>query len=190
MRGKLEGIMDIYNRKPKIFLIGGKARHGKDTIASYLKECYSDKKVIYSRASKYIKYYAMEMSGWNGSEEDKPRELLQKLGTDIIREKLGKGDMLIQRQIDDLEIYSYFYDVILVPDVKFPIEIESVKERFDNVVTIFVNRINFESPLTKEQQEHITETALSEYKDFDYYITNDTLEKLKEDVYKIYEEEK
>lgn len=182
--------MDAYKRKPKIYLIAGKARHGKDTIASYLKEFYKDKKVIYSRASKYIKYFAMEMTGWTGTEEDKPRELLQQLGTDIIREKLGKTDMLIQRQIDDLEIYSYFYDVIIVPDVKFPDEIESVKKKFANVVTIKVERINFESPLTDSQQKHITETALDGYDEFDYYLVNDTLDKLKEDVYKIYEEEK
>jgi guanylate kinase len=30
---------------------------------------------------------------------------------------------------------------------------------------------------------------MDSYEDFDYEITNDTLEKLKEDVYKIYQEE-
>ena len=44
------------------------------------------KKVIFSRAGKYIKFYAMEITGWDGSEESKPRELLQTLGTDVIRE--------------------------------------------------------------------------------------------------------
>lgn len=183
--------MEIVNKKPTIYLISGHARHGKDTTAGYLKEFYEadSKKVIYSRAGKYIKFYAMEMTDWDGSEEDKPRELLQTLGTDVIRQKLNKSEMFIQRQLDDLEIYSYFYDAIIVPDIRLPREIDSVKEKFDNVVTIKVKRINFDTDLTSREQKHLTETAMDNYEDFDYTIINDTLDKLKEDVYKIYKEE-
>ena len=46
------------------------------------------------------------MYDWDGSEETKPRELLQKLGTDVIRNKLDKAEMFIKRQVDDIEIYS------------------------------------------------------------------------------------
>mgnify|MGYP000196650868 FL=1 len=182
--------MEIINKKPTIYLLSGKARNGKDTIAGFLKKFYEadGKKVIYSRAGKYIRYYAIEMTGWDGSEETKPRDLLQELGTEVIRNKLNKKEMFIQRQLDDIEIYSYFYDAIIVPDIRLPREIDSVKEKFDNVVTIEVNRINFDSSLTGNQKKHITETAMDNYKDFDYIVTNDTLEKLEEDIYKIYRE--
>ena len=85
--------MDIEFRNPKIYLIGGKAKHGKDTFSSFLKEVYENKgkKIIVTQYSKYIKYYAREMTGWDLSEETKPRELLQKLGTDIIRTVKGIG---------------------------------------------------------------------------------------------------
>lgn len=183
--------MEITNKNPKIYLLSGKARHGKDTTAEFLKKFYENdgKKVIYSRAGKYIKYYAMEMTDWDGSEEAKPRELLQSLGTDIIRKKLNKADMFIQRQLDDIEIYSYFYDAIIVPDIRLPKEIESVKEKFNNVVTIHINRINFETELKTNEQKHITETAMDNYKNYDYEITNNTLEELEKDIYKIYKEE-
>ena len=182
--------MEIINKKPTIYLLSGKARNGKDTIAGFLKKFYEadGKKVIYSRAGKYIRYYAIEMTGWDGSEETKPRDLLQELGTEVIRNKLNKKEMFIQRQLDDIEVYSYFYDAIIVPDIRLPREIDSVKEKFDNVVTIEVNRINFDSSLTGNQKKHITETAMDNYKDFDYIVTNDTLEKLEEDIYKIYRE--
>lgn len=182
--------MEIISKKPTIYLLSGKARNGKDTIAGFLKKFYEadGKKVIYSRAGKYIRYYAIEMTGWDGSEETKPRDLLQELGTEVIRNKLNKKEMFIQRQLDDIEIYSYFYDAIIVPDIRLPREIDSVKEKFDNVVTIEVNRINFDSSLTGNQKKHITETAMDNYKDFDYIVTNDTLEKLEEDIYKIYRE--
>lgn len=183
--------MEIVNRKPKIYLLSGKARHGKDTIAGYLKKFYENdgKKVILSRAGKYIKFYAMEMTGWDGSEDTKPRQLLQELGTEVIRKELNKAEMLIERQLDDMEIYSYFYDAIIVPDIRLPREIESVKEKFDNVVTIKVNRINFESNLTGNEQKHLTETAMDSYDDYDYVVTNDTLDKLEKDIYNIYKEE-
>lgn len=182
--------MDIENKNPKIYLICGKARNGKDTVAGFLKKFYenNNKKVIYSRAGKYIKFYAMEMTDWNGSEENKPRELLQKLGTDIIRNKLNKSEMFIERQLDDIEIYSYFYDAIIVPDIRLPREIDSVREKFKNVIVIKVNRINFETDLDNSEQKHITETAMDNYDKIDYSIINDTIEDLEKDIYKIYKE--
>ena len=163
--------MNIENKKPKIYLICGRARHGKDTIAG-----------------KYIKFYAMEMTDWDGSEESKPRKLLQELGTDVIRNKLNKAEMFIERQLDDIEIYSYFYDAIIVPDIRLPREIDSVREKFDNVVVIKVERINFETSLDSKEQAHVTEIAMDNYNDVDYIVTNDTLDKLEKDIYDIYKE--
>ena len=111
--------IEVKFRDPIIFLFTGKARHGKDTAASFLKDCFEkdNKKVIFSQYAKYIKFYCKEMYGWDGSEETKPRELLQKLGTEVIRNKLNKAEMFIERQVDDIEIYSYFYDAIMVSDM-------------------------------------------------------------------------
>ena len=60
-------------RNPDIYLICGKAKHGKDTFSAYLKEVYesNSKKVVITQLSKYIKYYAREVTGWNLTEEDK-----------------------------------------------------------------------------------------------------------------------
>ena len=183
--------MEFKKRNPKIFVISGKANSGKDTTAEIIDNQIMLKglKVVNLQISSYIKMYASKISGWDGSEETKPRTLLQELGTDVIRNKLNKAEMFIDRQIDDIEIYSYFYDAIIVPDIRLPREIDSIKEKFDNVVTIKVERINFETNLSGKEQKHSTETAMDSYEDFDYEITNDTLEKLKEDVYKIYQEE-
>ena len=98
--------------------------------------------------------------------------------------------MFITRQLDDIEIYSYFYDAIIVPDIRLPREIDSVREKFDNVIVIKVNRINFETSLDTKEQAHVTETAMDNYDKIDYVVTNDTLEKLEKDIYKIYKETK
>ena len=113
---------------------------------------------------------------------------LQELGTDVIRNKLNKAEMFIERQLDDIEIYSYFYDAIIVPDIRLPREIDSVREKFDNVVVIKVERINFETSLDSKEQAHVTEVAMDNYNDVDYIVTNDTLDKLEKDIYDIYKE--
>ena len=172
----------------KLYLVAGKARHGKDTFSSYLKEVYEShgKKLIVTQLSKYIKYYAREMTGWNLTEEDKPRELLQQLGTSVIREKLGKDDLFIKRIIDEVDIFSCFYDAIVISDVRLKKEVDDLKEKFPDLIAIHINRPNFDNGLTEEQKKHKTEVDLDDYDKFDIRIVNTTLEKLKEDAEKIY----
>ena len=176
----------------KIFLICGASRHGKDTIGGFIEKYCNENsiKVCRTQISKYLKMYVKDYFGWDGSEETKPRTFLQKLGTDIIRNKLNKSEMFIQRQLDDIEIYSYFYDIVLVTDIRLPREIEAIKEKFDNVVVIRVNRINFDDGLTEEQRNHPIERAMDKYTEYDYIIENDTLEQLEKDVKTIYERNK
>lgn len=180
--------MDIEFKNPKIYLISGKARHGKDTLSGYIKKAYEDngKKVIVTQLSKYIKYYAREMTGWDLSEETKPREFLQKLGTDVIRIKLQKDDLFINRMKDDIEIFSYFYDAIIVSDVRFKKEIDGLRESFPELIAVNVFRPDFDNGLSEEQKQHKTEIDLDDYDKFDVRIINTTLEKLEEDAKNLY----
>ena len=175
-------------REVKLYLISGKARHGKDTFSGYLKEVYEEnnKKVIVTQLSKYIKYYAREMTGWNLTEEDKPRELLQNLGTNIIREQLGKEDLFIKRMIDDIDIFSCFYDAIIISDVRLKKEIDDLRESFPNLVSVNIFRPDFDNGLTEEQKKHKTEIDLDDYDKFNEQVINTTLEELKETARKIY----
>jgi TFIIF-interacting CTD phosphatase-like protein len=55
----------------------------------------------------------------------------------------------------------------------------------DKVTTIRVERLNYSSPLTLEQLNHISETDLDNF-DFDYYVIADNgLDKLEAEVKKI-----
>ncbi len=180
--------MEVEYKNPKIYLIGGKARHGKDTLSGYLKEAYEEegKKVIVTQLSKYIKYYAREMTGWDMSEETKPREFLQVLGTNVIREQLKKDDLFIKRMKDDIDIFSYFYDAIIVSDVRFKKEIDDLRKSFPSLIAVHINRPNFDNGLTEEQKKHKTEIDLDDYDKFDVKIENTTLEKLKESARNLY----
>ena len=180
--------MELRNKEAKVYLISGKARHGKDTFSGFLSDVYKEngKKVIVTQLSKYIKYYAREMTGWNLTEEDKPRELLQNLGTGIIREKLGKEDLFIKRMIDDIEIFSCFYDAVIISDVRLKKEIDDLRVAYPKLVSINIFRPNFDNGLTEEQKKHKTEIDLDDYDKFNEQVINTTLEELKETAEKIY----
>lgn len=180
--------MNMEFKNPKIFLMCGKAKHGKDTFSSYLKAVYEKKgkKVIITQLSKYIKYYAREITGWNLTEEDKPRELLQQLGTSLIRQKLNKDNLFIDRMIDDIEIFSYFYDVIIISDVRLEKEINDLRKAYPNLICVKIFRPNFDNGLTDEQKNHLTEIGLDNYNGFDVKIENTTLDKLRESTEKLY----
>ena len=174
----------------KIYLLAGKARSGKDTVGQMIKEYYEsqNKKVIKIGFSDYIKHYAMNISNWDGSEENKPRELLQKLGTDIIRSNID-DDFFINRTCQDILVYKSFFDVIIISDVRFPKEIDITKERFNNVYSIEVLRPNYTNELSEGEKQHITETALDNYDKYDYIISNDKdLDNLKQKIIKLIEE--
>ena len=63
--------MEIEKRNPKIFIISGKARHGKDTTAMYMNEIYTKKgkKILNISYASYIKEYAKKISNWDGSDD-------------------------------------------------------------------------------------------------------------------------
>ena len=182
--------MDVEFRNPTIYIISGKAKHGKDTFSAYLKDVYErhGKKVIITQLAKYIKYYAREMTGWDLSEETKPREFLQQLGTGVIRQTLKKDDLFIKRMIDDIEIFSYFYDVIIISDVRLKKEIYDLKKAYPNIKVIHIVRPDFDNGLTEEQKNHPTEKDLDDFNEFDIEVVNTTLEELEKSVKKIYTE--
>lgn len=176
----------------KIFLFSGKARHGKDSACEYMKQLLEkdNKSYIHTLYAKYIKDYAKEYFGWNGTEETKPRELLQKLGTDIIRKKLNKPNFHVDRICEDIEILSNYFDVFLISDARFPNEILTPIQKFgkDKVTAIKIIRTNFKSNLTPEEQQHESECALDNFKDFDYIIKASNLNELYFQLNKIYRE--
>ena len=114
---------------------------------------------------KNLKEYAKNILSWNGSESDKPRVFLQELGTDLIKNKIDEH-MLIKRVIEDIKVYSYFYDVIVISDARYIDEIELIKKEFNNVITIHINSNNC------ILNNHITETSLDNYNNYDYVIDN------------------
>lgn len=170
--------MEYVNRNPKIFVLSGKAKSGKNTVANIINEYYKDKCIQISFAH-YLKEYVKNISNWDGSEDDKPRDLLQSIGIDLIKNKINPN-LLIDRICDDIKVYSYFFDYIIITDARLVDEVEMLKNNFE-CVTIRITNLK-ENNLTIDQQNHITETDLDNYK-FDYVIENN--EYLKDNILKV-----
>ena len=167
----------------RIFLVAGKAGSGKNEVAKLIKEYYIYKleECAITSYSKYIKNFALELTDWDGTPANKPRDFMQKLG-DKIREK--DPYYFTSNMIKDMEIYEEYVKNLVVADVRMPEEIEEIKENYDEVYAIYVVNQFGSSKLTVEQQSHITETALEDYNEFDYTIANDTFESLHDKVFK------
>lgn len=169
----------------KIYLVAGKAGSGKGEVSKIISEYYNKngKKTVISEFSKYLKLYAKEILGWDG-DNPKPRDFLQDLGSKI-KTDMNMPFFLIERMIEDVKIYNLYADVLIISDVRMPLEIEELKKRFSNVCSIYVIN-NFEkSKLTDKQQNDITETALDNYDEFDYVIVNDDISNLENKVHEI-----
>lgn len=182
--------MEFVLRKPKIFIISGKANSGKDTTCELINNYVKLKELnsVNLQFSSYIKMYAKVISGWNGSEDTKPRALLQELGTEIIRNKID-NKFFIKRIIDDIKVYSYYCDVITISDARLPEEIDDIYNYFDNVYRINIRRDNYNNNLLDNEKKHLTETALDNYNNYDYVINNDSsMEDLNDKVKKIVDE--
>lgn len=153
-------------------MISGKGRHGKDSTADILMKKLEGKstKVAIARDLKLI---CSEYLGWDGIKSEDGREMLQQIGTDKIRKEMKWDAFHVHRTYETIKIIEDYFDYIFVCDVRFKNEIHYLSAMFpEKVVSIKVNRLNFKSPLTLEQQQHESETNLDDFDKFDYYISS------------------
>ena len=157
----------------QIYLISGKAQNGKDSTADIMMK-YLDGKSIKIPFAKYLKIICKDYFNWSGEKDEIGREILQKTGTELIRDKLGWQNFHANRVYEDIKIAGEAYDYFFVPDTRRKNEIYYLQAMFpDKVTTIRVERLGFKSPLTEEQLKHISETDLDNFK-FDYYIKSES----------------
>ncbi len=171
----------------KLFLICGKAESGKDYFGNLLKEEYekAGRKVCILKITRPLYEYAQHYFGWDGKESSKPRTLLQELGIDVIKDKLGKKTFLLDRLIGDIEILDNFFDVGIITDGRLIDEFDYLKEMYPEIQIIRIHR-NKENKLSKEEKSHITETDLDNPYPYDYELENTSDKVFREAAHNIY----
>lgn len=150
------------NPNIKIFAISGKAQHGKDTLANILYEELTNKgyRVLLTHYADLVKYIAKTFFNWDGEKDEKGRTLLQYIGTDVVRKQ--KPNYWVEFVLDIINLFGDNWDCVIIPDTRFPNEVDMLKEHYQKVEHIRVVRPDFETPLTEEQRNHISETALDD----------------------------
>ena len=189
----------------KLILVSGKKETGKSTFSELIK--LVDNPFInlsYARKLKIASYYIMKyvllcnitldhfydvnmkkkaVKIFRIGPKITTRTFLQWFGTNVVRKiyELFWVSLLVK----DMK-KKYINKNIIIDDVRFPNEIEYTKEKLEKYFDITTIRINRDLPYT---DTHISETALDDYKDFNYFVDNNgTLSSLDKKVKKILKE--
>lgn len=144
----------------KVFAISGQARHGKDTTAMIFKHELEKMgyRVLIAHYGDLLKYICTKFLGWDGLKDAKGRTLLQKVGTERVRNV--KPDFWVDFIVDILTFFNDEWDYVLIPDARFPNELDRLTEAGLDVTHIQVERPHFDNGLSPEQLSHPSETAL------------------------------
>ena len=161
-----------------IFCISGKAESGKDTTANYIKQLLEQEghKVCIIHFADLLKYICKTYFDWDGKKDDIGRTLLQRVGTEIVRER--DPAFWVSFVSKFISVFRDEWDYIAIPDCRFPNEVDKNMYGEFPILHIRLNRPNHISALTEEQKQHASETALDNILP-DILIVNDgTLEDL------------
>mgnify|MGYP000911163102 CR=1 FL=1 len=170
----------------KIILLSGKARNGKSETAKILKNKLESKgnKVLITAYGNLVKFICEKFFDSDGQKNEYNRSLWQYVGTDVIRNQ--KPNYWVDFIIDIISMFPNEWDYVIVDDCRFINELTRWGEEWDTTI-VRVNRLNFESNLTPEQKNHISEIALDNY-NFDYVINSESgLDNLEREVDKFLE---
>ncbi len=168
--------------KPIIVAFSGKALAGKDSSANFLAEILHNKgkrvlRLGYGDDVKFVAALYIEQP-FNVSRESLADNMFKKnkqsrdkwidLGNSIRKKN---PNFWCNRAIEIVDIIGENYDYVLSTDCRYENEIIAWENAGYNVLTVRVNRPNFDNELTKKQSEDESETSLDNY-DFDCLITN------------------
>lgn len=158
----------------KVIAISGKARSGKDFTGELMRKHLTDKgyNVLVTHYADLLKYLCKSLFNWDGKKDENGRHILQYVGTEVVRKK--EPDFWVDFVIKILHLFEYEWDYVIIPDCRFPNEIDKLIYEF-STVSVRIERPGFESGLTDEAKRHISETALDNYS-FDAVLVNDGTE--------------
>jgi len=179
------------NRK-KIIFLSGKKRVGKGIAAKELKNLFinseelhfattvkewakKDFALLIKRLNNIFKQnklnqYITKNKHWGNADKNIiSRTLLQIYGTDIFRNRI---DFNFWVKMVEEKILNSNKDVFIISDVRFENEIEYFKNKDFDIITIRIERDKIEN-----KDEHESEKALDNYKNFDFIIHNNSTKK-------------
>jgi len=161
-------------------VLGDVLRHKVDaikaTIGVYFSSKYGLPVEIQKNIEELLDEFTFTKDNFYEDKTDITRVLLQSYGTDIARKRFDDHFWIktMANRINDTKNI----DVIIVTDVRFPNELEDISS-YTKGWRIVPIRIEREIPRNQIMNEHVSETALDDYKFWEYIVDNNgTLEDL------------
>lgn len=163
----------------KVVCISGHAQSGKDTYAMMMRDYlkFKGNKVLVTHYADLLKFICKNYFDWNGEKDEAGRELLQYVGTDIIRRQ--NPTLWVDFVSSMLQYFHTNWEYVIIPDCRFPNEITTLIDNGFDVFHVRIERENFENSLTPEQRQHPSETALDNFTPNTIVYNRGTLEDLK-----------
>ena len=165
----------------KIVTISGKARHGKDTFASYMADHIYEEYGLKAQIIHYadaVKEKAREI-GWDGEKDRNGRALLQFVGTEWGRQQIDK-DIWIMKAEQKIHDNT---DIVIFPDTRFINEITYWIMSGYRVTPIQVVRLDeegneWDNGMEDKLKQHSSENSVDNYP-FYHTVRHETLEHLR-----------
>lgn len=145
---------------------GHKARVGKDTACEYVLKTYGNQQGKIFRFAQPVYAIATLIQKFLGRDEVKDPGLLQLIGLGM-REHYGE-DIWVNEVDKQVAVMALDTTVAVVPDMRFPNEMKTLKER--GFVTVNINRAN---RVIDRDQSHPSEIGL-DGAEYDFTYNNDS----------------
>ena len=161
----------------RILMISGKSASGKDEFARILKEKLEsgNQKVLIIHFGDPVKDALMRYYKWDGNKDQAGRTMLQRLGTEVMRTTYPTYWAEIVAKFISATANDWNY--VLIPDLRFYNEFETVCQYNNNVTTIRINRFDnegkpyYNNNMRINQLTHISECELDNF-NFEYIVEN------------------
>ena len=134
-------------------------------------------RVLITHYADLLKYVCKQFFGWDGVKDERGRSILQYVGTDVVRKQAP--DFWVGFVSSILKLFYNNWDFVLIPDCRFPNEIQKLKSEGFDVTHLRVVREDFNNGLTEEQKQHPSETALDYVKPDAYIMNGGTMKDLR-----------
>ena len=156
----------------RVIAISGKAGSGKDTSAVIMADILQNRgrRVLITHYADLLKYICRQFFGWDGKKDEQGRQLLQIVGTDVIRKQ--DPNFWVDFLRDVLLFFEDRWDYVLIPDLRFPNELYELRNAGFDTIHIRIKRSGQFSVMPAYQQAHSSETAM-DGEEPDYTIEND-----------------
>lgn len=157
-----------------IICITGKAGAGKDTLGEYIRDyiAFSGKKAVICHNADLLKEILKNYFGWDGRKDAEGRAMLQNIGTEVMRAK--DPDIHVKFIDFILNTFEGYWDYVIIPDCRFPNEVDYWREKGYYAPLIRVTRPDNRNlnRLKGALAEHSSEKSMDNY-DADMTIAND-----------------